>query len=41
MYKKNNKGTNIDPWGTPEFMVAASKKTVPNETKKALFVRYD
>ena len=39
MYSKNNKGPNNDPWGTLQFMVPASKKTVPNEKKKALFVR--
>ena len=39
MYSKNNKGSNLDPWGTPQFMVPASEKTVPNETKIALFVR--
>ena len=41
MYCKSNKGSSIDPCGTLQFMVSASKKAVPNETKKALFVRYD
>ena len=36
MYSENNKGPNIDPCGNPQFMVPASKKTVPNETKKIL-----
>ena len=41
MYRKNNKGANIDPWGAPNLMILDSKKTVPNETKKALYVRYE
>ena len=39
MYSKNNKGPNKDPWGTPQFMVPASEKAVPNEAKITLFVR--
>ena len=39
IYSKNNKGLNIDPWGTRQFMVPVSQKTVSNETKKAPFVR--
>ena len=41
IYSKKNNSPNIDPWRTPQFMVAASKKTLPNETKKVLFVRYE
>ena len=41
MHSKNNKGPSIDPWGAPQFMVAASEKTMPKEMKKALFVRYE
>ena len=41
MYIKNNEGANIDPWGAPNFMVPDSTKTVSNETKKALYVRYE
>ena len=39
MYSKNNKGHNMNSWGTPQFMVPAFKNAVPHETKKALFVR--
>ena len=38
MYSKNNKGPFIDPWGTPQFMVPASEKTLPNETKITLLL---
>ena len=41
MYRKNDQSPNIDPWGTPQFFVTASEITVRNETKKALFVRYE
>ena len=39
IYSKNNKGLNIDPWGTRQFMAPVSQITVSNETKKAPFVR--
>ena len=39
IYSKNNKGPNIDPWGTTLFMVPSSKNTLSNETKIALLVR--
>ena len=39
MYSKNSKGPNIDPWGIAHLIVPASEKAVPNETKKALFMR--
>ena len=39
MYSKNSIGLNIDPWVTLQYMVPASEKPVPNETKVALFVR--
>ena len=38
---KNNKRTNIDRWGTLQFMVPASKITVSNETKKKLYLRME
>ena len=33
--KKKDKGTNIDPWGTPQFIVPTSGNTLSNETKKS------
>ena len=39
VYFTNSKSFNIDPWETPQFIIPGSEKTVPNETKKALFVR--
>ena len=39
IYKKNNIGPNIDPWGTPQFMVAASENTLSNEKKKTMYGR--
>ena len=39
MYCKNNKDPNIDPWGTPEFMITSSQKIVLYKTKKAVLVR--
>ena len=39
MYSKYSKGPKIDPWGTPQFMIPASEKIVPNEMKITLFVR--
>ena len=39
IYSKNNKCSNIDLWGIPQFMVLASENSLPNEMKKALFVR--
>ena len=38
-YIKNNKGSNIDNWGTLQVMLPASIKTLSNEMKKALLVR--
>lgn len=38
IYNKNNNGLDIDPWGTPQFMVPSSKKTLCNETKNHLCV---
>ena len=35
-YNKNHEGLDIDPSGTPQFMVPASENTSPFETKKAL-----
>ena len=34
MSSKSNKDPNVDPWGTQQVMVAASKKTAATETKK-------
>ena len=31
IYSKNNRYPNIDPWGTPQFMVPVSENTLPNE----------
>ena len=39
MCNKKGKGSNIDSWGIPQFMVPCSEKAVPNKTKKAVFVR--
>ena len=39
MYSKNSKGPNIDLWETQQFMVPASKNSVPNETKITLSVK--
>ena len=39
MYNKNNKGPNIDPCGTPQFMIPVLENALSNETKKVLFVR--
>ena len=35
-YNKNHEGLDIDPSGTPQFMVPASENTSSYETKKAL-----
>ena len=39
IYNKNNRGPNIDLWETQQFIVRASKKRVPVETKKVLIGR--
>ena len=39
IYNKNNKGPNIDLWGTPQFMVPDSKNKLSNDARKELCLR--
>ena len=39
LYNKIKGPSRVGPWRTPQFMVPASKNTVPPEMKNALSVR--
>lgn len=39
MYNENNRGTKIDPWGTPQVRWAAMDEWAPKLTEKLLFDR--
>ncbi len=41
IYKENNIGPNMDPWGTPQESGAADEENSPRWTEKLLSVRYD
>lgn len=39
IYKLNNRGSRIDPWGTPKGMLTSSALKLPIETEKDLPVK--